>query len=134
MPSFGDGILCLGDSPIKDNYIIMRISLLFMALTTLAALSPCSEKDKFKKVEGVYIGHLENGYFFCCKTKAGGEEVVVFDRVLSVILESYALQVDQHIGENFIISFTNDVMVRFEGKEEISTIIHLEQHRSGQHQ
>ncbi|MEM1339107.1 MAG: hypothetical protein AAGF96_15210 [Bacteroidota bacterium] len=99
------------------------LSLLFL---TSFSISVSQGLTKIKQVEGIYLGRFEEGYSFCCKTAPGIEEVVVFDEILSVILEKYALHMDEHIGINFTISFVKNVMVRGNGSEEISTVIRLQ--------
>ncbi len=106
--------------------------LFFIFLTTLA-IPPHQGIDQIKKVEGVFFGRVEDGYSFCCKTALGMEEIVVFDEILSVILEKYPLHIDKHVGGNFIISFIENVKVWEDDIEETSTVIRLQKLMPGQH-
>ncbi len=97
------------------------------------SISVSQGSNQINKVEGIYLGRVEGGYSFCCKTAPGIEEMVVFDEILSVILEKYPLHMDEHVGENFMISFVENVMVRDSGSEGISTVIRLQKLLPGQH-
>ncbi|NAY91208.1 hypothetical protein GTQ34_04685 [Muricauda sp. JGD-17] len=110
----------------------MRTVLFFIFLTSLA-IFPHQGMDQIKKVEGVFLGRVENGYSFCCKTALSKEEIVVFDEILSVILEKYPLHTDKHIGENFIISFIENNRVWEDSSKKISTVIRLQKLMPGQH-
>lgn len=103
----------------------MRIVLFFLFLTSLGS-SPSQGINQIKKVEGVFIGHSEGGYSFCGKTPLGIEEIVVFDEILSVILEKYPLHNDKHVGENFVISFVGNVGNGEDSRTDTSTIIRLQ--------
>nr|WP_298995543.1 hypothetical protein [uncultured Allomuricauda sp.] len=107
-------------------------TLFFIFLTTLAIFPP-QGTSQIKKVEGIFLGRVEDGYSFCGKTALGVEEIVVFDEILSVILEKYPLHEDKHIGENFIISFVENVRVWEDNSEETSTVIRLQKLIPGQH-
>lgn len=106
--------------------------LIFIFLIS-SGISSTQEASKIKKIEGVFLGRVENGYSFCGKTALATEEIVVFDEILSVILEKYPLHEDKHIGENFIISFTEHVGVWEDDKKETSTVIRLQKLMPGQH-
>ena len=109
-----------------------QIALSLLFLTSLS-FSVSRGSTQIKQVEGIYLGRVEGGYSFCCKTALGIEEMVVFDEILSVILERYPLHMDEHVGENFMISFVENVMVWDSGSEEISTVIRLRKLLPGQH-
>lgn len=106
----------------------IALSLLFL---TSFSVSVSQGLKQINHVEGIYIGRVEGGYSFCCQTEGGIEEIVVFDEILPVILEKYPLQVDEHVGGNFMISFVKNVMVGENGAEEISTVIRLQKRRPG---
>ena len=106
--------------------------LLFISLIPLA-ISPSQGTSQIKEIEGVFLGRIEEGYSFCCKTVSGFEEILVFNEVLSVILEKYPLHEDKHIGENFIISFIEHVGVWEDDNKETSTVIRLQKLAPGQH-
>ena len=110
------------------RYIVF--SLLFLASFSF---SVSKRSNQIMQVEGIYLGRVEEGYSFCCKTTPGIEEIVVFDEILSVILEKYPLHGDEHVGGNFMISFVENAMVRDSGSEEISTVIRLQELIRGQH-
>lgn len=116
---------------LRDIKITMRT--LFFIFLTILAIFPPQGTSQIKKVEGVYLGHLEDGYSFCVKTTMDMEEIVVFDEILSIILEKYPLHEDKHIGENFIISFVESEMTMDNGSIEKSTIIRLQKLLPGQH-
>lgn len=97
------------------------------------AIFPPQGTSQIKKVEGIFIRRFEDGYSFCVKTTMDMEEIVVFDEILSIILEMYPLHEDKHIGENFIISFVERKMIMDNGREEKSTIIRLQKLLPGQH-
>lgn len=106
--------------------------LIFIYLISLG-ISPTQETSQIKKIEGVFLGRVGDGYSFCGKVTLGMEEIVVFDEILSVILEKYPLHEDKHIGENFIIWFIENVRVLEDGKKETSTVIRLQKLMPGQH-
>lgn len=106
--------------------------LIFISLISLG-ISPTQETRRIKKIEGFFLGHVEDGYSFCGQTALAMEEIVVFDEILSVILEKYPLHEDKHIGENFIISFTEHIGVGKDDKKETSTVIRLQKLMPGQH-
>ncbi|PWL40007.1 hypothetical protein DKG77_04050 [Flagellimonas aquimarina] len=106
--------------------------LIFICLISLG-ISPTQQTNQIKKIEGVFLGRVENGYSFCGKAALGMEEIVVFDEVLSVVLEKYQLHEDKYIGENFIISFIEGVLIWRDGKEETSTVVRLQKLMPGQH-
>lgn len=108
----------------------IALSLLFL---TSFSISVSQGLTQIKQVEGIYLGRVEEGYSFCCKTAPGIEEIVVFDEILSVILEKYPLHMDEHVGGNFMISFVENVIVKNSGSEEISTVIRLQKLIPGQH-
>ncbi|AWX43734.1 hypothetical protein HME9304_00725 [Flagellimonas maritima] len=110
----------------------MRTMLIFIFLISLG-ISPIQETSQIKKIEGVFLGRAENGYSFCGKTALGMEQIVIFDEVLSVILEKYPLHEDKYIGENFIISFIESIMIWRDDKEKTSTVIRLQKLMPGQH-
>ncbi|KAA1243585.1 hypothetical protein [Aquimarina sp. RZ0] len=110
----------------------MRIQLFLIILASFA-MSPSQETNRIKQLEGGYQGRVENGYSFCFKTASGFEKTMVFNEILSVILEKYPLHIDTHIGENFIISFTRDIRTEEKGSREVSTIIRLQSIVLGQH-
>ncbi|MEK6153550.1 hypothetical protein WIW50_09830 [Flavobacteriaceae bacterium 3-367] len=110
----------------------MQITLFLIILSSFV-ISPSQETNQIGQIEGVYLGRVEGGYSFCCKTGPEVEGILVFNEVLSVILKKHPLHFDKHIGENFIISFTKDVMVWHDGSKEISTIIRLQKLMPGQH-
>ena len=111
---------------------MIRTMLFFLSLISLA-ISPPEGTSQIKKIEGVFLGRVEDGYSFCGKTALGMEEIVIFDEILSVILEKYPLNEDKHIGENFIISFIEKVRVREDDGKETSTVIRLQKLNPGQH-
>ncbi|GAA4273156.1 hypothetical protein GCM10022258_24500 [Aquimarina gracilis] len=106
--------------------------LFFISLISLA-IFPSQGTSQIKKIEGVFLGRVENGYSFCCKTVSGFDEILVFNEVLSVILEKYPLHTDKHIGENFIISFTKDIIIEKKKSREVLTILRLQKLVPGQH-
>lgn len=106
--------------------------LLLISLIPLA-ISPPQGTSQIKKIEGVFLGRVEDGYSFCGQTALAMDEIVVFDEILSVILEKYPLHEDKHIGENFIISFIEHVGVWEDDNEETSTVIRLQKLPPGQH-
>ncbi len=108
--------------------------MLFFIFLTSLAISPPQGTDQIKKIEGVFLGRVEGGYSFCSKTALGIEEILFFDEILSVILEKYALDVhdDRHIGENFIISYIENVRVWEDGSDVTSTVIRLQKLMPGQ--
>jgi len=106
--------------------------LFFISLISLAIFPP-QGTSQIKKIEGVYLGRVEDGYSFCGKTALAMEEIVVFDKILSVILEKYPLHEDKHIGENFIISFVEHVGVWEDDNKETSTVIRLQKLMPGKH-
>ena len=110
----------------------MRIVLFFILLSSFALSQP-QGINQIKKVEGVFIGRSEGGYSFCSKTALGIEEILVFDEVLSVILETYPVHDDKHIGENFIISFIENNRVWEDSSKKTSTVIRLQKLMPGQH-
>ncbi|WP_422859907.1 hypothetical protein ACOKFD_03055 [Flagellimonas sp. S174] len=99
---------------------------LFIILLGLFSISPAQEVNGIRQVEGVYLGYVEGGYSFCSKTEPGMEEIVVFDEILSVILEKYPLHTNEHVGKNFRISFIKTTMGGKDGREGISTILRLQ--------
>ena len=105
-----------------------------LSLLFLTSFFICNSQgsQQINKVEGIYLGRVEGGYSFCCKTSLGIEEMVVFDEILSVILEKYPLHMDEHVGENFMISFVENVVVRDSGSEGVSTVIRLQKLLPGQ--
>ncbi|WP_299170624.1 hypothetical protein [uncultured Allomuricauda sp.] len=111
---------------------MIRTMLVFISLISLG-IPLTQQTSQIKKIEGVFLGRVENGYSFCGKAVLGKEEIVVFDKVLSVILEKYPLHEDKYIGENFIISFIESVMIWGDGAEETSTVIRLQKLIPGQH-
>lgn len=118
--------------PFKDIKNMIRTMLFFISLIPLA-ISPSQGMSQINEIEGVFLGRVENGYSFCGKTALAMEEIVVFDEILSVILEKYPLHEDKHIGENFIISFIENVGVREDDNKVTSTVIRLQKLASGQH-
>ncbi len=111
---------------------MMLITLLLLNLVSLS-ISPSQEIERIEKVEGVYQGRVNYGYSFCYKTESGLERTLVFNEILSVILEKYPLYINKHVGQNFIISFTKDIIMEEKGSREVSTIIHLQKLVSGHH-
>ncbi|MFH6604463.1 hypothetical protein ACEZ3G_13305 [Maribacter algicola] len=111
---------------------MIRTMLFFISLIPLA-IAPSQGISQINEIEGVFLGCVEDGYSFCGKTALAMEEIVVFDEILSVILEKYPLHEDKHIGENFIISFIEHVEVWEDDGKEISTLIRLQKLMSGQH-
>ncbi len=111
---------------------MIQITLLLLSLTSLF-IYPFQEIEKIEKEEGVYEGHDNYGYSFCCKTEDGFESILIFNEILSVVLEKHPLHINKHIGQNFIISFTKDVIIEEKGSREVSTIIRLQKLVSGQH-
>ena len=107
--------------------------MLFLIIMTSLAIAPHQGTDQINKVEGIFIGRVEDGYSFCCKTEQGEEKIIVFDEILSVILEKYPLNEDKHRGENFIISFIGNIELWESDSEKKSTIIRLEKLVPGQH-
>ncbi len=110
----------------------IRIKLFLILLTSFGISTP-QEINRIGELEGVYQGQVEGGYSFCCKTSSGFEEALVFNEILSVILEKYPLYIDKHVGQNFIISFTKDIIIEEKRSKEVSTIIRLQKLVSGQH-
>ena len=106
---------------------------LFLTILSSFAISPPQVTSQIKKIEGVFLGRVEDGYSFCGKTALAMEEIVVFDEILSVILEKYPLHEDKHIGEKFIISFIGHVGVCEDDIKETSTVIRLQKLMPGQH-
>ncbi|RKN82452.1 hypothetical protein [Ulvibacterium marinum] len=106
--------------------------MLFFIFLTSLAISPHQRIDQINKVEGIFIGRVENGYSFCCKTEKGEEKIVVFDEILSVILKKYPLHENQNIGESFIISFIGNDRVWEDYNKETSTVIRLQKLMPGQ--
>jgi len=106
--------------------------LFFISLISLA-ISPLQGTRQIEKIEGVFLGRVEDGYSFCGKTALSMEEIVVFDEILSVILEKYPLHEDKQIGENFIISFIQNVGVLEDINKKTSTVIRLQKLAPGQH-
>lgn len=102
---------------------LIVLSLLFLISSSIW-LSQGSQQ--INKVEGIYLGRVEDGYSFCRITASGIEEEVVFDEILSVILEKYPLHRAEYVGESFKISYVKNIMVRDTGSEEIVTVIRLQ--------
>ena len=105
-------------------------SLLFL---TSFSFSVSKRSNQIMQVEGIYLGRVEEGYSFCCKTAPGIEEIIVFDEILSVIIERYSLYMDEHVGENFIISFNKSLIAKENGSNEVTTVIRLQKTFLGQH-
>ncbi len=97
------------------------------------AISHSQEINRIGQLEGVYQGRVEEGYSFCCKTASGFEKILVFNEILSVVLEKYPLHIDKHVGEDFIISFTKDIIIEEKRSREVSTILRLQKLAPGQH-
>ncbi len=110
----------------------LRIKLFLMMLISFAIFSS-QEINQIGQLEGVYQGQVEGGYSFCCKTVSGFDEILVFNEVLSVILEKYPLHIDKYVGENFIISFTKDIIIEGKKNREVTTILRLQKLVPGQH-
>ncbi|GAA4275741.1 hypothetical protein GCM10022259_04650 [Aquimarina mytili] len=106
--------------------------LFFISLISLA-IFPTQEINQIRQLEGVYQGQVEGGYSFCYKTASGFERILVFNEVLSVILEKYPLHIDKHVGENFIISFTKNIIIEGKKNREVSTVLRLQKLVPGQH-
>ncbi|WP_299184831.1 hypothetical protein [uncultured Aquimarina sp.] len=102
--------------------MIIQIQLLLILLTPFGI----STSQKIIQLEGVYQGHVQEGYSFCYKTITGFEETIVFNEILSVILEKHPLNTDKLIGEHFIISFVNNVIIEKKRKKVVSTILRLQ--------
>ncbi|SHJ09549.1 hypothetical protein [Aquimarina spongiae] len=103
----------------------LQIKLFLIALISFT-IGYSQEINRIEQLQGVYQGRVEGGYSFCCKTVSGFDEILVFNEVLSVILEKYPLHTDKHIGENFIISFTKDIIIEKKKSREVSTILRLQ--------
>ncbi|TSE08364.1 hypothetical protein [Aquimarina algiphila] len=103
----------------------MRIKLFLMMLISYV-ISPSQEINQIRQLEGVYQGQVEGGYSFCYKTAYGFERILVFNEILSVILEKYPLHIDKHVGENFIISFTKNIIIEGKKNREVSTVLRLQ--------
>ncbi len=97
------------------------------------AISHSQEINQIEHLEGVYQGQVEGDYLFCCKTASGFERILVFNEILSVILEKYPLHIDKHVGESFIISFIKDIIIEKKKSRELSTVIRLQKLVPGQH-
>ncbi len=110
----------------------IQIKLFLIALMSFT-ICHSQEINRIEQLEGVYQGRVEGGYSFCCKTVSGFDEILVFNEVLSVILEKYPLHIDKHIGENFIISFTKDIIIEGKKNREVSTVLRLQKLVPGQH-
>lgn len=110
---------------------MIRPILFFISLISLG-IFPSQATGQIKKIEGVFLGRVEDRYSFCDKTVLGTEEIVVFDEVLSVILEKYPLHEDTYIGKNFIISFIENDRVWEDHHRVTSTVIRLQKLRPGQ--
>ena len=104
-------------------------SLLFL---TSFSFSVSKRSNQIMQVEGIYLGRVEEGYSFCCKTAPGIEEIVVFDEILSVIIERYSLYMDEHVGESFKISYVINPMLGNPSGDGIVTIIRLQKLIRGQ--
>ncbi len=110
--------------------IQIKLSLIALIFFTIGY---SQEINRIEQLEGVYQGRIKGGYSFCYKTVSGFEEILVFNEILSVILEKYPLHTDKHIGENFIISFTKDIIIDKKKSREVSTILRLQKLVPGQH-
>ncbi len=111
---------------------MMQITLLILTLTSFVVF-PYQKIEGIEKLEGIYQGRIEDGYSFCYKTESGLERTIVFNEILSIILEKYPLYINKHVGQNFIISFTKDIIMEEKGSREVSTIIRLQKLVSGHH-
>ncbi|XLS30824.1 hypothetical protein ACJD0Z_08320 [Flavobacteriaceae bacterium M23B6Z8] len=107
--------------------------ILFSLFLIFLMIYPYQGASQIEKVEGVYLGHLEKGYSFCYKTSVDTEEIIVFDEILSVILEKYPLHENKYLEQNFIVSFiTNDRNSEIENKK-TTTVVRLQKLLPGQH-
>lgn len=106
---------------------------LFLIFVASFAISSSQGVKRINQVEGVYLGRVEDGYSFCCKTGSGIEQIIVFDEVLSVILEKHPLHLDEQVGENFMVSFVKNFMVGENSSAEILTIVRLQKLKPGKH-
>ncbi|GGG38203.1 hypothetical protein GCM10011414_04440 [Croceivirga lutea] len=87
---------------------------------------PSQESNKLNRLEGIYLGKVENSYSFCIKSTIGNDETVYFDDILSVILDRYPIHLQKHIGEHFIISYIEREIILEEKREKKVTIIRLQ--------
>ena len=77
---------------------MIRTMLFFISLIPLP-ISPSQGMSQINEIEGVFLWCVQDGYSICGKTALAMEEIVVFDEILSVILEKYPLHEDKHIEE-----------------------------------
>ncbi|PKV48061.1 hypothetical protein ATE84_0044 [Aquimarina sp. MAR_2010_214] len=110
----------------------IQIKLFLIALMSFT-ICHSQEINQIRQLERVYQGQVEGGYSFCYKTAFGFERILVFNEVLSVILEKYPLHIDKHVGENFIISFTKDIIIEGKKNREVTTILRLQKLVPEQH-
>jgi len=105
---------------------MLKLIVLFLLFLISSSIWVSQGSQEINKVEGIYLGLVEGGYSFCLITASGIEEEVVFDEILSVILEKYPLHEAEYVGESFKISYVKNIMVRDTGSEKIVTVIRLQ--------
>lgn len=82
-------------------------------------------------VNGAYDGHEDYGYNFIVKNQDGDEVTLTFQKVEASILDTFNLDTDVLLNQNFKITYTIDTEVSidedgFKNEDEIYTIIKLE--------
>ena len=98
----------------------------FMLFLTSFSSSVTKDSNQIEQVNGVYLGRTGNGFSFNCKTNPKTEKTIVFNEILSVILEMYPLHKDEYLGTRFTVSYIKSNMVLDGTGEEITTVVRLQ--------
>ena len=109
----------------------MKQIIILILVLSFCAICHSQQTNSIDQLEAVYEGYTEEGYLFCHVKRTGNKQIIIFNNILSVILEKYPLHTDVFIGIKFIISFTTKSTFDKEGQKQTSTILRLQRLTSG---